>query len=163
MNIKESTLALMISVLVMGCGPTLYSKKELRTQTVPEALKNKTWILREIHSEKVLDATLTNDFNKTNGTENCLFTFQFADKGELKMSFKDHNFKGIYLVEGDKFKLVYSGFREKIVWTTNPECKITPTQLGYILNWNEFEFVILKTELTMKNKTGDTLLMTTTI
>jgi hypothetical protein len=79
------------------------------------------------------------------------------------MSFKEYKFKGVYLVNGNKFKLVYNGFREKIVWTTNPECKITPTELSYVFNWGEFEFHIQRQELTLKNKTGDSLVMTTNI
>lgn len=163
MKIKESTLTVMTLLLLIGCGPSLYSKKELRTQPIPTALQNKTWTLTKIYSEKILDASYTTGFNNSNGTENCSFTFQFADKGELIMTFKEYKFKGVYLVNGDKFKLVYNGFREKIVWTTNPECKITPTELGYVFNWREFEFQIQGQELTLKNKTGESLVMKTHI
>lgn len=163
MKIKESTLALTTLLLLSGCGPTLYSKKELRAQAIPTALQNKTWTLTKIHSEKILDASYTTGFNNSNGTENCSFTFQFADKGELIMTFKEYKFKGVYLVNGDKFKIVYDGFREKIVWTTNPECKITPTEIGYVFNWREFDFQIQGQELILKNKTGDSLVMKTNI
>jgi hypothetical protein len=127
---------------LIGCGPTLYSKKELRTQAIPPDLQNRTWTLRKIYSEKILDSSYTTQFNDTNGTKNCSFTFEFADKGELIMSFKEYKFTGVYLVNGDRFKHIYDGFREKVVWTTNTECKITPTELGYIFNWSDFEFKI---------------------
>jgi len=160
MKIKESTLTLIILFLIIGCGPTLYSKRELRTQTIPTALQNRTWTVRKIYSEKILDESYTTQFNDSNGTTNCSFKFQFADKGELVMSFKEYKFKGIYLVNGDKFKLVYDGFREKVVWTGNPECRITPTQIGYVFNWREFDFKIEGQELTLKSKTGDSFLLT---
>jgi len=129
MKIKESTLVLTTLLLLTNCGSELYSKKEMRTQTIPAELQNKTWTLRKIYSEKILDVPTTTEFNNSNGTENCQFTFQFADKGELIMTFKEYKFKGVYLVTGDKFKFLYDGFREKIVWNTepNPECKISPT------------------------------------
>jgi hypothetical protein len=164
MKIKESTLVLTTLLLLTNCGSELYSKKELRTQTIPTGLQNKTWTLRKINSENILDVPTTTEFNNSNGTENCQFTFQFADKGELIMSFKEYKFKGVYLVTGDKFKFLYDGFREKIVWTTNPECKITPTELGYVFNtWGEVEFKIENQQLTLKNKQGDSFLLTANI
>lgn len=164
MKIKESTLVLTTLLLLIGCGPTLYSKKELRTQTVPAELQNRIWTLRKIYSEKILDASTTTEFNNSNGTDNCQFTFQFANKGELIMTFKEHKFTGVYLVTGDKFKFLNDGFREKIVWTTNKECKITPTELGYVFNtWGEVEFKIENQHLTLKNKRGDSFLLTANI
>ncbi len=164
MKIKQSTLVLTTLLLLTNCGSELYSKKELRTQIIPTELQNKTWTLRKINSEKILDVPTTAEFNNSNGTENCQFTFQFANKGELIMTFKEYKFKGVYLVTGDKFKFLYDGFREKIVWTTNPECKITPTELGYVFNtWGEVEFKIENQQLTLKNKRGDSFLLTANI
>jgi hypothetical protein len=164
MKIKESTLVLTTLLLLTNCGSELYSKKEMRTQTIPAELQNKAWTLRKIYSEKILDVPTTTEFNNSNGTDNCQFTFQFADKGELIMTFKEYKFKGVYLVTGDKFKFLYNGFREKIVWTTNPECKITPTELGYVFNtWGEVEFKIESQQLTLKNKRGDSFLLTASI
>lgn len=161
MKVSELAFVLATLLLLTGCSPALYSKRELRAQTVPKALQNRTWTLTKLYSEKILDALNTTEFNDSNGTGTCSFTFQFADKGELIMSFNEHKFNGVYLVDGHKFKLIYDGFRDKIVWTTNPECKITPTELGYVLNWREFEFQIQGHELTLKNNTGDSLVMTT--
>ncbi len=163
MKMTIKVLIILTSILIFtNCGSERYTHKELRTQTIPAVLQNKTWTLRKIYSEKILGDSFTTAFNNSNGTEICSFTFEFADKGELIMSFKEHKFKGVYLVNGDKFNLVYNGFKEKIIWTGNPECKITPTELGYVFNWREFEFQVQGQELTLKSKTGDTLLMTTT-
>jgi hypothetical protein len=149
-------------IVLASCGSELYTKKELRTQIVPAALKDEIWTLRKICSEKILDSSTTDEFNNSNGTENCSFTFQFAGKGELIMTFKEHKFRGVYLVGGqNNFKLLFSGFREKIVWTTNPECKITPTQLGYVFNReSEVQFKIEGDTLTLQNTSGDTLVLT---
>lgn len=151
-------------LLLASCGPEFYSEKELRNQTVPAALQNKTWTLRKINSEKTLDSASTSAFNNSNGTLNCSFTFQFADKGELIMTFKEHKFTGVYLVNGDKFKYLHDGFREKIVWTSNPECKITPTELGYIFNSRgEVQFKIERDTLTLDNNRGDSFTLTSNI
>jgi hypothetical protein len=158
----NTILGLTLTIVFTACGSELYTKKELRTQIVPEALKGKIWTLRKIYSEKILDSSMTDEFNNSNGTKNCSFTFQFADKGELIMTFKEHKFRGVYLVgTQNTFKFLFSGFREKIVWTTNPECKITPTQLGYVFNrQSEVQFKIEGDTLTLQNTTGDNLVLT---
>jgi hypothetical protein len=162
--IKKSIFNLTTILLLANCGSEFYSKKELRTQTIPTALQNKTWTLRKINSEKTLDSSITTEFNNSNGTANCPFTFQFADKGELIMTFKEHKFTGVYLVNGDKFKFLNDGFREKIVWTSNPECKITPTELGYVFNtWGEVQFKIDGETLTLNNNRGDSFTLTSNI
>jgi len=166
MRITINTIfSLTVLFVLTGCSPELYTKKELRTQNVPTALKSKIWTLRKINSEKILDSSLTTEFNNSNGTEQCSFTFQFADKGELIMTFKEYKFKGVYLISSEsKFKFLYNGFPEKIVWTTNPECKITPTELGYLFNtWSEFEFKIEGKTLTLENNRGDSFTLTANI
>ncbi len=162
MKIKEWTLVLTILLMLTGCGSELYSKKELRTQTIPKELQNKIWTLREIYSEKILDASFTKEFNDSNGTENCSFTFQFADKGELLMNFKDYKFKGTYLVEGGRFKYLNCGYIMKIVWNISPECKITPTELAYVFG-GEMQFRIDGQTLIIKSNTGNSFKLSATI
>jgi hypothetical protein len=158
---KYSIFSITMVLLLTSCGSELYSKKELRTQTVPPALQDKTWTLRKITSEKTLDSSVTTEFNNANGTSNCSFTFQFVDKGELIMTFKEHTFRGVYLVNGNTFKFLYNGFREKIVWTSNPECNITPTELGYVFNtWGEVQFILDGETLMLDNKRGEKFTLT---
>jgi hypothetical protein len=157
MEVRKSSIFIVTTLLLLtSCGSQFYSKKELRTQTVPAALQDKTWTLIKINSKKILDSALTSEFNNSNGTSNCSFKFQFADKGELIMTFKEHKFTGVYLVNGDKFKFLHDGFREKIIWASNPECKITPTELGYVFNSSgEVQFKIEGETLILDNNRGD--------
>jgi hypothetical protein len=76
------------------------------------------------------------------------------------MSFKGHQLNGTYLIEGDRFKYLNCGWRQKVVWTTNPECKVTPTELAYVFI-GEFQFKIEGETLTLKNNTGDSFELST--
>jgi hypothetical protein len=67
----NTILGLTLTIVFTACGSELYTKKELRTQIVPEALKGKIWTLRKIYSEKILDSSMTDEFNNSNGTKNC--------------------------------------------------------------------------------------------
>lgn len=149
-------------VLLTSCQSEFYTKRELRSQKVPGELKNRTWTLVEINSPEILDATLTAEFNQTKGTDNCTFTFQFADNGALLMSFKDYKFKGTYLIDGDRFKYLHCGYNMKIVWNTSPECKITPTELAYIFG-GDMSFSIEGQTLTIKSSTGNSFKLSTSI
>ncbi len=161
MNLRASIFIFPL-LLIAACKSEFYSKKQLRTQAIPTALQNKTWTLRKIYSKKILHASMTDEFNNANGTVNCQFSFRFSEKGQLIMTFKQYEFKGVYVVAGDKFKFLHDGFKEQIVWNTNPECKITPTELGYVFNGNdEVDFKIEGKQLTLKNNTGDSFLLTT--
>ena len=104
---KNAFLILTFTVLLTSCHSEFYTKKELKAPKVPSELRNRTWTLVEINSAKILDSSFTTEFNQTKGTNNCSFTFQFADKGELLMSLKDYKFKGTYLIDGDRFKYLH--------------------------------------------------------
>jgi hypothetical protein len=153
--------------LLTSCGKPIYTNRELRRQIVPAGLQDKIWILKKILFEDRRHESLTSEFNNTNGTDNCRFTLTFADKGKLIVTFKEYKYRGEYVMDGNAFKFIYTGFREKIVWTTNPECKITPTQLGLFVNFGRFEFKVEGSELTLTNrygnKTGATLILTTSL
>lgn len=152
--------AIVFFVLLSSCGSEFYTQKELRNQIIPAGLRNKTWTLRQIHS-KVLGPEFSALFNRSNGTDNCQFTFQFVEKGQLIMKFKEHNFSGKYLVDGDKFKHLFDGAKEQIVWTTNPECTITPTELGYVFNnGGSVKFRISNDSLMLQNTRGDRFVLT---
>ena len=160
---KKSILTITTVLLLASCGSDFYSKKELRTQTVPIALQNKIWILRKINSA-IQGPSFAAEFNNSNGTVSCPFTFKFADKGELIMTFKEHQFTGVYLVSGNKFRYLHNGFNEKIIWKENPECKITPTELGYVFNVHgEFQFKIDGDTLTLNDNLGSSFILTSDI
>lgn len=137
-------------------------KERIEGSNSAHELRNKTWTLVEIKSAKILGSSLTTEFNQTKGTTNCAFTFQFADKGELLMNFQDHKFKGTYLIDGDHFKYLHCGYNMKVVWTSSPECKITPTELAYVFG-GQMEFRIDGQTLILKNSTGDSFKLSTTI
>jgi hypothetical protein len=156
MKVSENlALALVMVIQITGCGSEFYTKKELRNQTVPAGLQNKTWQLRKIYSKRILESSDTWDFNNSNGTQSCPFTFRFADQGELIMTFRQETFKGVYLISGNRFKYIHEGFLERIVWTGDPECAITPTQLGYVFNGRQFQFKIKDDTLTLSDKESD--------
>lgn len=163
MKITSTTLFILIfTVLLTSCNSEFYTKKELKSQKVPSELRNRTWTLIEINSSEILDSSFTTEFNQTKGTNNCAFTFQFGDNGELLMSFNDNKFKGTYLIDGDRFKYLYCGYNMKIIWNTNPECKITPTELAYVFG-GQMQFKIEGQTLMIKSNTGDSFKLLATI
>src|SRR5258708_30023731 len=107
------TLSLTVLFLLTGCGPRLYTRKELRVQNIRIALKDKTWTLKEI---LIGDSALKESYHSYQA-DPCPFSFQFADKGELIMNFKSNKFHGTYLIEEDKFKYLHCGWNMKVVWT----------------------------------------------
>ncbi len=155
----KSLLVVAALLFVLGCGPRSYSKKEVRNQLIPGELKNKTWTLRKIATKKIPTDALS-EFNNSNGTDNCQFTFEFADKGILIMTFKTFKFDGVYLVDRDRFKYIHSGQNDLFEWSTTPECKIDPMSLAFLINHESFEFKIQRHELTLTGTTGDKLVFT---
>lgn len=158
MKLSTTSSILLALIVLIGCGPRLASTRALRNQNIPDELKNKVWTLVKVSSDHVFDAEFIRNFNNSITEKDCSFTFQFADRGELVMTFKEFKFTGLYLVDGDRFRFLYDGFREKIVWNTNPECKITPTEMGYIFNsWGEVKFTLQGNGLILSHPRGDTL------
>jgi hypothetical protein len=135
------------------CASELYTRKELRTQKVPVALQHKTWILKKIDGPKEPARSIGRDL-QNNG--DCVFSYQFADKGVLLVNFQEHAFSGTYVIDGEKFKHIHGGAKDQIVWDINPECKVTPTEIAYILE-GQFEFKIEGKFLTLKNDQGEIL------
>lgn len=151
-KVIRTLFQLIVFSLMIGCRASeFYTQKELRAQKVPVGLQGKTWTLRKISGHKEPTKTIAVDFQNNH---DCTFDFQFAQQGDLVMKFKQHQLHGTYLIEGDKFRYINCGWREKIVWTTNPECKVTPTELAYIFV-GEFQFEIDGEKLTLKNSAGD--------
>jgi hypothetical protein len=152
--LKQQVIIFAFSVMLTNCGSEFYSRKELKSQKIPDELRNRIWTLVEVNSAKILDSSQTAEFNRTKGTNNCRFTFQFGDKGELLMTFKNYKFKGTYLISGDSFKYIDCGYNMKIVWTGDPECKITPMDLSYVFG-GPMQFRIDGQTLTMNNNVGN--------
>ena len=147
-------------LLLVACGERLATRKELRNQDVPAGLKNRVWRLAGLYNNKAFDPAFIMDFNNAIEQRDCSFTFEFVDGGELNVTFRDRKFIGKYLVEGNQFRFIYDGFREKIVWTTNPECKITPTELGYVFNsWSPVKYSLQGDNLSLKYYRGDSLVL----
>ena len=147
-------------IALAGCGPRVVGRRELRNQAIPIELRDKVWTLVKVSSDHVFDAEFIRDFNNSITTKDCSFTFHFADHGELVMTFKEYKFTGVYMVDGDRFNFIYDGFREKVVWTTNPECKITPTQMGYVFNsWDKVDYKIQGDSMILRHPRGDSLLL----
>lgn len=159
---STAILILTFVILWTSCSSKLYTRRELENQKVPDELKNRVWKLVEIRNSKILDSNVTDEFNQAKGTIQCSFTFQFGDRGELLMNFKDHKLKGTYLIDGDRFKYLYCGYNMKIVWNTNPECRITPTELAYVFG-GPMRFKVDGNTLTITNDTGDSFKLLTTI
>lgn len=154
MKISISSLTTLLVIIgLLGCGNRLFTKRDLLTQNVPEILKSKTWTLKQITIGRKLNSPSFSDYLLYN-SNSCPFIFQFADKGKLITDFKANKLYGTYLIERDKIKHLNFGWKMKIIWTGNPECKITPTELSYVLG-GSFQFKIEGNTLILKNQRGD--------
>lgn len=120
---------------------------------------NRVWVLKEIKSSILGDVTA--DFNDSGGTTNCPFTFEFRKEGVLLMQFKHHQLKGVYVMGDTGFKYLHIGFREKTVWNLDPECKINPMILGYVMNRRSFKFDVQGNDLMLSNSAGERLILVT--
>lgn len=155
MKVKSNVFQILtFAILFTGCFSQFQRNRELKSQKVPAELGNKTWKLIEINWANLSDTSLTAQFNQKKGTNNCTLYFQFFDKGELIMKFKQYKFKGYFLIEGDNFNQLFCGFNSRFVWDINPECKINPSKLSYVL-YGQMKFKIERQTLTLIKNNGD--------
>ena len=162
MKISIGSLTTWLAIIVLSsCGPRPYFNKQFRIQKVPDNLKSRTWTLQQISIGAAQDSAYKESY-RLYDPHSCPFIFQFADKGKLITDFKSNKLYGTFLIDGSEFKYLHFGWIMKIVWTANPECKITPTELSYVFK-GSFQFKIEGETLILKNQRGDRFILTANI
>lgn len=123
---KNLLAPIFLLILFAACGPGSYTKKQLREQPVPTALKMKGWSLEKIIQQK-------DSVKKYPDGNTCRFTFRFEPQGNMGLDFAEVKQRGVYTISNNQLCNLFV-LNYKVMYTEDKQCDSMTFGLGIILS-----------------------------